>query len=74
MENPIKTVIDKAKSTPKEAYTKLGVKQCTFSRRMNTEVQGSIEWSIEVAKELNVNKYTIVRDGYVVSVKLNNKK
>jgi len=34
----------------------------------------TIERSIEIAKELNVNKYTIVRDGYVISVKLNNKK
>jgi len=34
----------------------------------------TIERSIEIAKELNVNKYTIVRDEYSVSVKLNNKK
>jgi len=70
MENPIQTVLKKAGKTSKSAYTKLRVKQCTFSRRMNTDVKGSIEWSIDVAKELKVNKYTIVGDGYDVTVRI----
>lgn len=68
--NPIKQVIEQAGSTQKEVGKRLNIKQSTLSARMIKEVQGSIEWSIEVAKELNVKKYTIVRDGYVVSVKI----
>jgi len=70
MENPIKTVLEKSKSTPKEVYEKLGINQSTFSRRMNNDVHGSIEWSIEVAKELNISSYKIVGDGYEVSVRI----
>jgi predicted XRE-type DNA-binding protein len=69
--NPIKQVIDQAGVTQKEVVKRLNIKQSTLSARMIKEVKGSIEWSIEVAKELNIKKYTIVKDGYVVSVKIN---
>jgi DNA-binding XRE family transcriptional regulator len=68
--NPIKQVIDQVGSTQKEVGKRLNIKQSTLSARMIKEVKGSIEWSIEVAKELNVKNYTIVKDGYVVSVKI----
>jgi transcriptional regulator with XRE-family HTH domain len=69
--NPIRQVIEEAKSSQKEVCEILGINQSTLSARMLKEVKGSIEWSIEVAKELNLKKYTIVKDGCVVSVKLN---
>ena len=68
--NPIKKVIEQAGSTKKEVGKRLNIKQSTLSARMIKEVKGSIDWSIEVAKELNVKKYTIVKDGYVISVKI----
>jgi len=71
MENPIKQVIKQAKSSQKEVCEKLNINQSTLSSRMLKDVKGTIEWSIDVAKELNVKKYTIVRDGYSVTVKLN---
>jgi transcriptional regulator with XRE-family HTH domain len=68
--NPIKQVMEQAGVKQKEVGKRLNIKQSTLSARMIKEVKGSIEWSIEVAKELNVKKYTIVKDGYVVSVKI----
>ncbi len=68
--NPIKQVIELGKSSQKEVCEKLDIKQSTLSARMIKDVKGSIEWSIDVAKELNVNKYTIVGDGYSVVVKV----
>jgi len=38
---------------------------------MNKEVCGTIEWSIEVAKELKVKRFSIVKDGYTINVKIN---
>jgi|GEM_PF-6920108 len=68
--NPIKQVIEQGNSNQKEVGKRLGIKQSTLSARMIKEVKGSIEWSIEVAKELNIKKYSIVKDGYTVSVKI----
>ena len=68
--NPIKQVIELSKSTQKEVCEKMNIKQSTLSARMIKNVQGTIEWSIEVAKELNVKKYKIVKDGCVITVKL----
>lgn len=68
--NPIKQVIEEAGSNQKEVGKRLNIKQSTLSARMIKEVKGTIDWSIEVAKELNVKKYTIVKDGYVISVKI----
>jgi len=68
--NPIKQVIKQAKSSQKEVCDLLEIKQSTLSARMIKDVKGSIEWSIDVAKELKVNKYTIVGDGYDVTVRI----
>jgi len=70
MENPIKTVLNKAKVSQKEYCEIKKVKQSTMSHRMNNDVHGSIEWSIEVAKELNIRSYKIVGDGYEVMVRV----
>ena len=68
--NPIRQVIEQAETTQKEVSKRLNIKQSTLSARMIKEVKGSIEWSIEVAKELNVKRYTIVKDEYVIAVKI----
>jgi len=68
--NPIKTVLEKAKINQKDAAKILKVKQSLMSYRMNNDIIGSIEMSIEAAKELKVNKYTIVGDGYDVTVRI----
>jgi len=70
MENPIRQVIKQAKSSQKEVCEKLNINQSTLSSRMLKDVKGTIEWSIEIAKELNIKKYTIVRDGYSVVVRV----
>ena len=67
--NPIKDVIEKANSTQSEVAKKMNIKQNTLSRRMNKEVQGTIEWSLEVAKELGVKSYSIVKNGYEIKIK-----
>lgn len=67
--NAVRQVIEKAKSNQKEVAERMSIKQNTLSRRMNKEVQGTIEWSLEVAKELGVRSYTIVRDGYEIRIK-----
>lgn len=72
MENhPIKEVMKKANVKQKEVCEKLNVNQSTLSNRMNKEIIGSIEHSLEIAKELNVKSYFIVKDGYTISVKKN---
>jgi hypothetical protein len=68
--NPIKQVLQIARTTQKEVCEKLEIPQATMSHRMNNEIQGSIEWSIEVAKELNVKSFKLVKKGYIVSVKI----
>jgi len=68
--NPIKQVMDQAGVNQKELGKRLNINQSTLSARMLKEVKGSLEWSIDVAKELNVKKYTIVKDGYLISVKI----
>ena len=68
--NPIKQVMDQAGVNQKEVGKRLNINQSTLSARMLKEVKGSLEWSIDVAKELNVKKYTIVKDGYLISVKI----
>ena len=67
--HPIKEVMKKANVKQKEVCEKLKINQSTLSNRMNKEVQGTIEWSLEVAKELNVKTYTIVKKGYQIKVK-----
>lgn len=67
--HPIKEVMKKANVKQKEVCEKLKINQSTLSNRMNKEVQGTIEWSLEVAKELNVKTYTIVKNGYQIKVK-----
>lgn len=70
MTHPIKEVLKKAKTNQKEVCEKTGIKQSTLSSRMNKEIQGSIEHSIEIAKEMNVKSYSIVRENYIVRIKL----
>lgn len=69
--HPIKEVMNKGKVTQKEVCEKIGVKQSTLSKRMNKEIKGSIEQSLEIAKELNVKSYFIVKDGYTIRVTKN---
>lgn len=71
MENAVKKVIEKSGKKQKEVSEITGIKQSTLSTRMNKEIQGTIEWSIEVAKELNVKSYSIVKDGYTINVRVN---
>jgi len=68
MENPIKIVIDIAKKNQKEACELLNLKQSTLSKRMNKEMMGTLEWSLEVAKELGVRSYTIQKNGYQIKI------
>lgn len=67
--NALKEVINQSKKKQKEVSEITGIKQSTLSTRMNKEVQGTIEWSLEVAKELNVKRYSIVKDGYEIKIK-----
>ena len=67
--NAIKEVIKKAKKDQKDVCEITGIKQSTLSSRMNREMKGTIEWSLEVAKELNVKRYSIVKDGYQINIK-----
>ena len=69
MNHPIKEVMKKANVKQKDICEKLGIKQSTLSKRMNKEVQGTIEWSLEVAKELGVKSYSIVKNGYEIKIK-----
>lgn len=68
--HPIKGVLKKAKVSQKEACKKLKVKQSTLSSRMNREIKGSIEQSIDIAKAFEIKKFLIVRDGYEIRVTL----
>lgn len=67
--NAIKEVMEKANVTQKDVCEKLNIKQSTLSKRMNKDIQGTIEWSLEVAKELNVKSYSIVKNGYQINIK-----
>jgi hypothetical protein len=67
--NAIKEVINKSKKKQKEVSEITGIKQSTLSTRMNKDIQGTIEWSLEVAKELNVKSYSIVKNGYQINIK-----
>jgi transcriptional regulator with XRE-family HTH domain len=68
--NPIKQIIKQAKSSQKEVCEKMNVPQGTMSHRMNKDVRGTIEWSIEVAKELNVRTFKIVTDSYSITISI----
>ena len=70
MNHPIKEVMKKANVKQKDVCEKLDINQSTLSKRMNKEIQGSLEQSIEIAKEFNVKSYSIVKEGYVVKVKI----
>ena len=69
MNHPIKEVMKKANVKQKDVCEKLDINQSTLSKRMNKEVQGTIEWSLEVAKELGVKSYSIVKNGYEIKIK-----
>ena len=67
--NAIKGVMEKANVTQKEVCEKLNIKQSTLSSRMNREMKGTIEWSLELAKEFNVKSYSTAKDGYQINIK-----
>jgi len=68
MNHPIKEVMKKANVKQKEVCEKLDINQSTLSKRMNKEIQGSLEQSIEIAKEFNVKRFSIVRENYTLNV------
>lgn len=68
--HPIKEVMKKANVKQKEVCEKLKVNQSTLSNRMNKEIVGSIEQSIDIAKAFEIKKFLIVRDGYEIRVTL----
>jgi hypothetical protein len=68
--NPLKEVLRIAKKNQKTAAKALNVKQSIMSYRMNNNIVGSIEMSIEAAKALNVKTYTLECVGYSVTVKM----
>ena len=72
MNHPIKEVMKKANIKQKDICEKLGIKQSTLSKRMNKEIQGSLEQSIEIAKEFKVKKFSIVREYYTLNIVMKN--
>ena len=68
MNHPIKEVMKKANVKQKDVCEKLDINQSTLSKRMNKEIQGSLEQSIEIAKEFNVKRFSIVREDYTLNV------
>jgi len=68
MNHPIKEVMKKANIKQKDVCEKLDINQSTLSKRMNKEIQGSLEHSIEIAKEFKVKRFSIVKDYYVINV------
>ncbi len=72
MNHPIKEVMKKANVKQKDVCEKLDINQSTLSKRMNKEIQGSLEQSIEIAKEFNVKRFSIVREYYTLNVVMKN--
>ena len=68
MNHPIKEVMKKANVKQKDVCEKLDINQSTLSKRMNKEIQGSLEQSIEIAKEFKVKRFSIVREDYTLNV------
>ena len=68
MNHPIKEVMKKANIKQKDVCEKLDINQSTLSKRMNKEIQGSLEQSIEIAKEFKVKRFSIVREDYTLNV------
>lgn len=68
MSHPIKEVMKKANIKQKDVCEKLDINQSTLSKRMNKEIQGSLEQSIEIAKEFKVKRFSIVREDYTLNV------
>ena len=68
MNHPIKEVMKKANVKQKDVCEKLDINQSTLSKRMNKEIQGSLEQSIEIAKEFKIKKFSIVREDYTLNV------
>jgi hypothetical protein len=73
-DNPIKQVVKQAKSSQKEICQLSQIPQSTMSKRMKSDVKGSLEWSIEVAKMLGVRSGKVYGDGYELSFKIINNK
>ncbi len=68
MNHPIKEVMKKANIKQKDVCEKLDINQSTLSKRMSKEIQGSLEQSIEIAKEFKVKRFSIVREDYTLNV------
>lgn len=66
--NPIKEVMKKAKVNQKEVSEIMKIKQSTLSKRMNKEIVGSIEQSIQIAKKLNIKRFSVNNDSYSINV------
>lgn len=71
--HPIKEVMKKANIKQKDVCERLGVNQSTLSTRAKKEIAGSIEHSIEIAKEFKVKKFSIVKDFYTINVIIKDK-
>lgn len=70
MEHPINQVLKKAKKKQSEVCEIMQIKQSTLSRRTLHDIKGSIEHSIEVAKALNVKKFSIVKEHCTINIKI----
>ena len=68
MNHPIKEVMKKANVKQKDVCEKLDINQSTLSKRMNKEIQGSLEQSIEIAKEFKIKKFSIVKENNTLNV------
>ena len=68
--NAIKQVIVLAGKSQKEASEICDIKQSLLSYQMNNNIIGTIEKSINIARDLGVKRYTIEKNGAVISVKL----
>ena len=70
-ENAVKKVVGLSRLSQKEICDITGTKKSNLHRRMNNDIIGTIEMSLEIAKETGINKYSIVKNGYTISVKIN---
>ena len=71
--NAVKKVVELSGLSQKKICDLTGTKKSNLHRRMNNDIIGTIEMSLEIAKETGVNKYSIVKNGYTISVKIMNK-
>ena len=68
--NAINEVIKLAGKSQTQVCKITGIKQSLLSYQMNHEIVGSIEKSIEIARELNVKRFSFEKNGAKITVKL----